>query len=129
MRNKVIFVLLFWLTAVGTAFAQDDTPPTITAQPTAISLSASGEVVTISFAAEKSGSEISYQWYQSATDDNTAGSAISGATSAEYTTEPFTEKEIRYYYCTATADEHDKQCGGRGTYGAAGAVCGNSRTC
>ncbi len=70
--------------------------PTITVQPTGAELS-SGKSTTLSVTAGVAdGSTLRYQWYVSTSDDNTAGQAIAGATSASYT--PGELPGTRYYY-------------------------------
>ena len=70
--------------------------PTITAQPEGAELT-SGKSTTLSVTAGVAdGSTLHYQWYVSNSDDNTAGQAIAGATSASYT--PGELQGTRYYY-------------------------------
>lgn len=92
------------LIGINVAHAQD-TSPTVVKQPVTINLAQKGWYVELSFEAEKKAAEISYQWYQSDTNSNTSGVAIDGATFNVYNTEVLTDKEIRYYYCVATADD------------------------
>ena len=107
---KKFFLLVLVLIVEVNMYAQDnidetETILTFSEQPNAISISPSGGELTIACQAEKDGCEITYQWYLSNGNNNTSGTAISGATYADYTTESFTEKGIRYYYCIATADD------------------------
>ena len=43
-----------------------------------------------------------YQWYESKDGKTSSGVAVQGATDPIFTTPLYTEKGIRYYYCTAT---------------------------
>ena len=117
MQDKKSIQRLFAVTAfflyiftTTTAFAQDEPPPietgfTVISQPVDISIAPKDRNVTISFAVERDKGDISYQWYKSIDGTTETGEAIEGATESSYTTEAFTEKEIRYYYCVASADE------------------------
>lgn len=70
--------------------------PTISSQPTGAELT-SGKSTTLSVTAGTgAGGTLRYQWYVSTSDDNTAGQAIAGATSASYT--PGELQGTRYYY-------------------------------
>ncbi len=70
--------------------------PVITEQPKGAELT-SGKSTTLSVTAGTSdGGTLRYQWYVSASDDNTKGQAIAGATSASYT--PGEIQGTRYYY-------------------------------
>lgn len=74
-------------------------------------ISPDGSAVTFTCTAESSDGSLSYQWYTSTDGAEENKSAIEGATSATYTTEAFTQKEIRYYFCTVTntiSDNGDK---------------------
>ena len=72
------------------------TAPIITEQPTGAELS-SGKSTTLSVTAGTGdGGTMHYQWYVSTSDDNAAGQAIAGATSASYT--PGELQGTRYYY-------------------------------
>ena len=72
------------------------TSPVITSQPEGAELT-SGKSTTLSVTASVSdGSTIRYQWYVSTSNDNAAGQAIAGATSASYT--PGEIQGTRYYY-------------------------------
>lgn len=108
--KRLLFFLLTLVMVSNAAYAQggvSETEPalTITAQPVAISIAQKDQSVTLSCTATKGEGEITYQWFQNTDNKNTGGTAIPGATSADYTTEPFPDKEIRYYYCVATVDE------------------------
>ncbi len=65
-------------------------------------ISPDGSAVTFTCTAESSDGSLNYQWYTSTDGTEENKSAIEGATSASYTTEAFTTKEIRYYFCTVT---------------------------
>lgn len=70
--------------------------PVITTQPKGAELT-SGKSTTLSVTAgTNDGGTLRYQWYVSATDDNSSGQAIAGATSASYT--PGEIQGTRYYY-------------------------------
>ena len=70
--------------------------PLISDQPSGAELT-SGKSTTLSVTAgTNDGGTLRYQWYISASDDNTAGQAIAGATSASYT--PGEIQGTRYYY-------------------------------
>lgn len=70
--------------------------PLISGQPSGAELT-SGKSTTLSVTAgTNDGGTLRYQWYISASDDNTAGQAIAGATSASYT--PGEIQGTRYYY-------------------------------
>ena len=106
IRQKKHWALSVLFLTITSTFAQGNSPIpeiSITSQPTAISIVQKNESAIISFAAEKDNSEITYQWYSSADGTTQTGSEIEGAVNSSYTTEPFTDKDIRYYYCVATA--------------------------
>ena len=96
-----------WFAVVRDAFAQDatDLKLTITTQPSAITIVQKNESATLSCAAEKDDHPVSYQWYANTENKNSGGTPIADATDADFATPPFSDKEIRYYYCVATADE------------------------
>ena len=74
-------------------------------------ISPDGSAVTFICKAESTDGTLSYQWYSSPDGSEENKSAIDKATSATYTTEAFTQKEIRYYFCTVTntiSDNGDK---------------------
>ena len=74
-------------------------------------ISPDGSAVTFTCKAESTDGTLSYQWYSSPDGSEENKSAIDKATSATYTTEAFTQKEIRYYFCTVTntiSDNGDK---------------------
>ncbi len=92
------------------AFAQDTasvaTPElVVTGQPAAISIAEKDSSVTISFTAQKGEEAVSYQWFRSADGTTENAEAIEGANEGSFSTEVFTEKGIRYYFCVATAGE------------------------
>ena len=81
---------------VANAGVANGTSPVITSQPEGAELT-SGKSTTLSVTASVSdGSTIRYQWYVSTSNDNAAGQAIAGATSASYT--PGEIQGTRYYY-------------------------------
>lgn len=53
--------------------------------------------------AESKEENATYQWYESSDASNSSGTAVQGATDRIFTTPIYTEKGIRYYYCTATS--------------------------
>ena len=75
--------------------------PTISADPSGATYNMNATATALSVTAAK-GDEgdpsLTYQWYVSATNDNTAGSVIGGATSSTYTP-PTTTAGTKYYYC------------------------------
>ena len=104
MKNLVIFILFLMVSSV--VFAQDNSSVlTITTQPSSVTIAKKNESVTLTCVAEKGESEIAYQWYQNSENGNSGGVAIDGANSSEYTTEVFSDREIRFYYCVATVGE------------------------
>ena len=105
--NLAIFAALF---TTATAFAQDSASVAnpelaITEQPAAISIAEKDKPVTITFAAQKGEETVSYQWFQSADGTTENAEAIEGANEGLFSTDVFTEKGIRYYFCVATAGE------------------------
>ena len=92
------------------AFAQDTatvaTPElTVAEQPAAISIAEKDSSVTITFKVQKGEETVSYQWFKSADGSTENAEAIEGANEGSFSTEVFTEKGIRYYFCVATAGE------------------------
>ena len=55
--------------------------------------------------AETDGKNTAYQWFESSDGSSSSGTAIQGATDMIFTTPTYTEKEIRYYYCSAVSGE------------------------
>ena len=105
--NLAIFAALF---TTATAFAQDSASVAnpelaITEQPAAISIAEKDKPVTITFAAQKGEETVSYQWFKSADGSTENAEAIEGANEGLFSTDVFTEQEIRYYFCVATAGE------------------------
>ena len=105
--NMAIFAALF---ATATAFAQDAASVVvpelaISEQPAAISIAEKDKPVEITFAAQKGDETVSYQWFRSADGSTENAEAIEGANEGSFSTEVFTEKGIRYYFCVATAGE------------------------
>ena len=105
--NLAIFAALF---TTATAFAQDSASVAnpelaITEQPAAISIAEKDKPVTITFAAQKGEETVSYQWFKSADGSTENAEAIEGANEGSFSTDVFTEQEIRYYFCVATAGE------------------------
>ena len=105
--NLAIFAALF---TTATAFAQDSASVAnpelaITEQPAAISIAEKDKPVTITFAAQKGEETVSYQWFKSADGSTENAEAIEGANEGLFSTDVFTEQEIRYYFCVATVGE------------------------
>ena len=105
--NMAIFAALF---ATTTPFAQDTASVVnpelaITEQPAAISIAEKDKPVTITFAAQKGEEAVSYQWFRSTDGSTENAEAIEGANEGLFSTDVFTEKEIRYYFCVATVGE------------------------
>lgn len=102
--------VVFGLLLTTTAFAQNDSAAVpslkITMQPDSISIAQKDNSVTLSIAAQDGENAISFQWYRSYKDSLVEDEAIEGATDSAYTTDVFSEKEIRYYYCIVTSDEN-----------------------
>lgn len=95
--------------AVPAADPVNATKPAVSANRMLIS--PDGSAVTFTCKAESTDGTLSYQWYSSPDGSEENKSAIDKATSATYTTEAFTQKEIRYYFCTVTntiSDNGDK---------------------
>ena len=85
----------------------DPSEPTVNAQTPVISSQPVGKTVNLNetaaleIEAAVSNGVLSYQWYQSSTNSNTNGTAISGATSTTYTV-PTSTAGVKYYYCVVT---------------------------
>ena len=101
-----LFALLF---AAVAALAQDIPDPdsrlSFTVHPEAVTVVQKGQSATLSVAAKKGGETVSYQWFS--TPDGTKKNAvkIDGATDRTYTTDVFTERGLRYYFCVAFVGE------------------------
>ena len=111
-RILSVFMALLFTALLSTvmAFAQDDPPAeeaplTIVTQPAAISVLEKDKGVTLRFEAQKGEEEVSYQWFKSADGSTENVEAIEGANESSFSTDVFTEKGIRYYFCVATAGE------------------------
>ena len=78
----------------------DAEAPTITAQPQDANVSV-GAPVTLSVTATVPRGELSYQWYSNATNDNTGGTEIGGATGHSYSPSTATLGTV-FYYCVVT---------------------------
>ena len=103
MKTHILMGVVFLLMGINVAFAQDTDPTlAITSQPLAVSIAQKDQSVTLTCTAVKGDAAIAYQWFKNTDNKNTGGTAIPDATAAGYTTDPFTVKEIRYYYCVAT---------------------------
>ena len=75
--------------------------PTITSQPTGVTQCVGGNT-SISVTATGGTPSLAYQWYSNASNANTGGSIISGATSSSYTPPSLSAGTI-YYYCIVSA--------------------------
>lgn len=77
------------------------TLPVITTQPVGANYTPNATATALSIAATASAGTLSYQWYSNTTESTEGATAISGATSEEYT--PSTDSEgTTYYYCVVT---------------------------
>ncbi|MBP5457167.1 MAG: CotH kinase family protein [Paludibacteraceae bacterium] len=101
MKVNICF-LLFLLFSLAD-YAQGSETIAFTKQPPLVSIVQKGQSITLVCKAEKEGLPISYQWYQSTNANSIVAEKITGATSETLLTVPFFNKEIRYYYCVATA--------------------------
>jgi len=99
-------------TAVGTNYTQDfpitvtappvnAQTPNITGQPTGATVIIAGFVNLTGTATSPDGGTLSYQWYSNTTNNNTGGTAISGANSANHIPNTFTQGTV-YYYVVVT---------------------------
>ncbi len=78
------------------------TVPLFTAQPlTTQSVCVGGVISPLSFTLTGTSGALTYQWYSSATNANTGGTAIVGATSVTYAPSSATAGTV-YYYCVVT---------------------------
>ncbi|WP_295682299.1 MBG domain-containing protein [uncultured Fibrobacter sp.] len=106
-RWGLALITVLFMTA--TPFAQDSASVVpelaITEQPAAISIAEKDKPVTITFAAQKGEETVSYQWFKSADGSTENAEAIEGANEGSFSTDVFTEQEIRYYFCVATVGE------------------------
>ncbi len=76
--------------------------PTITTQPTNETVNVGATSPTLSVGASTSDAgTLSYQWYSNATNSNTGGTPVSGATSSTYVA-PTTSAGTTYYYAVVT---------------------------
>ena len=107
MKIKILLIAIIVIATTITTMAQDESASilTLTSQPVPITIVQKDSSATLSCSAEKGVAEISYQWYLSTDGTTNTGITILGAESSEYTTEPFDEKGIRYYYCVAMSEE------------------------
>ena len=77
------------------------TAPSITTQPVGAKYAPNAVATALSVVATASAGTLSYQWYSNTTESTEGATAISGATSAEYTPSTATEGTT-YYYCVVT---------------------------
>ena len=96
--------------AVASAVAQltvnapdpvDAQTPDITGQPNGMTVNLNASVTLNVAAGVTDGGALTYQWYRNASDKNTGGTRISGATSASYTP-PTNRAQTVYYYAVVT---------------------------
>ena len=107
MEIKFLRVFFLWLVTIGIIFARTDSVASsvrVLPPHSIINFSQAGESVELSCNIELDGS-VSYQWYRSESNSNVSGMALDGANSSHYITEPFLNKEFRFYYCVATSSE------------------------
>lgn len=78
--------------------------PVFIKKPKSMNVAPKNKSVTLFCEVEAGGREVKYQWYETPERSTDAGNAISGATGTAFETPVFTEKGIRYYYCTAAVD-------------------------
>jgi hypothetical protein len=77
-----------------------------TTNPSAVTTTVGAITGSVTYTLTCSGAaEITYQWYSNTSNSTTGGTAISGATSAEYTIPEDTGVGIWYLYCIATVDD------------------------
>ena len=104
-----ILPIFMALSSATTVFAQEEpvveAPLAAVTQPAAISIAEKDKPVTITFAAQKGAEAVSYQWFKSADGSTENAEAIEGANEGTLSTDVFTEKGIRYYFCIATVGE------------------------
>ena len=85
--------------------------PTIKTQPGNIELATGYTSGNISVAAKPANDttykSLTYQWYSNTTESNEGGSAVSGATGAEFTIPTGKTEGTYYYYCVVTATRKD----------------------
>ena len=102
MKKRNHWKLVLILALLSKVWGQD---LSIIEQPSAINIVAKDETATLSFVAEKVGGGVHYQWYQSADGTTATGVKIEGASSSIWTTDMFSNKEVRFYYCVASVGE------------------------
>ncbi|MBQ6400663.1 MAG: hypothetical protein IJI20_00105, partial [Firmicutes bacterium] len=90
------------------AVAYPATAPTISSQPQDLTMQYGDTSKSVSVAAEAlEGHTFSYQWYANTTNSSSGGTAISGATDANYDIPSDTNVGTKYYYCVVTATRTD----------------------
>ncbi|MBP5457166.1 MAG: CotH kinase family protein [Paludibacteraceae bacterium] len=106
IKVNIYFLLFLILCPVGSfrVHAQDSASLVFIEKPMAVNIAQKGQSVTLACKAEKEGQTVSYQWYQSPS-NSLSGKKIPGAVFDTFTTEPFSEKEMRYYYCKVMAED------------------------
>jgi hypothetical protein len=63
-----------------------------------------GSSVTLTFAVKNRNAQTQFQWYKNTTNNNTGGTAISGANTASYTINSVSPADNGYYYLLVTGD-------------------------
>jgi hypothetical protein len=76
--------------------------PTISSQPTATQTICIGGTGVMSVSYSNGLGTATYQWYSNATNSNTGGTLIAGATNSTYTTPVLNTAGTRFYYCIVT---------------------------
>lgn len=94
----LLLLIIFHSDVIG----QTTNTSKIVKQPDAITIAHRGQSITMAFTVDNANNKISYQWFANTTNSNKGGTAIKRAKSSVCTTKPFKDKEIGYYYCTAT---------------------------
>ena len=93
---STLFFIIFSVTGCGSSSSS-------AADPENMYIAPRDHSVAILCNAETEGDSAEYQWYESTDGKTSSGIAIQNATDLIFTTPVFTEKGIRYYYCTAAS--------------------------
>lgn len=109
MLMGVLMAFAIMPMTAAVVFAQDSSPVDtgiiVIEQPAAISVVEKDKGVPLCFKVNKDDDDVSYQWFQSTDGTLENSEAIEGATDDSLETGSFEEKDIRYYFCVATAGE------------------------
>jgi O-glycosyl hydrolase len=104
---SMALVCAFFVTSCDKEESEDESSavtPEITEQSqSAIYLSNETVTLTVTASVPKDGGKLSYQWYSNTTDSNTGGTAIEGATGANWQPEHITPNTPNYYYVVITS--------------------------